>query len=78
MSQRTNYIFRVVGRGAKAEGVSDDDETDLDGPCDLVLLVETTGGREKEIDRKEFDKGTEASSYLLGLVQRPKEEGETS
>lgn len=80
MTQRTNYIFRIVGRGVKAEGFNDDnDETDLDGPCDLVALVEEEG-KEKEVDRKEFNTGTEASSYLLGMVQGKKaeEEGETS
>jgi len=69
MADAANYIFRVVERGAKAEHYDDDQETDLEGPCDLVLLTEDAQGKETEIGRKEFETGKDASDYLAGLFK---------
>lgn len=68
-------ILRIVPRGARAEYFADDEDCDLDAPCDLVALRLTTiegyhlKPEEHEMQRKEFESGHAASKYLIDLVQ---------
>lgn len=65
-------VFRIVPKGVVAEGF-DDDEMDLDQPCDLVALEDLGVDGETELSRKEFGNGHGASAYLLSLIRREKE-----
>ena len=72
MSDKKTYALRIVPRAAIAVGW--DDENDqmaedagwtLDAPSDLVLLDVTDPDHERELDRKEFAAGYDASSFLM-------------
>lgn len=66
-------IFRVVPHGQPAAGYNDDDDCDLDAPCDLVVLVGQSIGdgttEECERDRRPFASGYQASAFLCELVR---------
>lgn len=71
----SSYILRIVPREANAANWHDEDDCDIDDPCDLVLLAARTvddgdGVEEVELERKQFDSGTEASKYLANMVRR--------
>jgi hypothetical protein len=73
MSERY-CIMRVVPKGRPAAGWRDEDDCDLEGPCDLVLLTEQViddgdGIEEVEIERRGFATGHEASRHLAGLLR---------
>lgn len=61
-------ILRIVPQGKVAENWSDEAECDLDAPCDLVLL--SAEPCEKELDRKTFPNGHEASAAMRALLAR--------
>jgi len=70
----THCILRIVAHGAPAANVGEsDDDMDFEAPCDLVALVNETvddgcGIEEREVDRKCFATGREASHYLMDCV----------
>lgn len=71
----SSYILRIVPRGANAANWNDEDDCDISNPCDLVLLNarvvnDGDGIEEVELERKQFDSGTEASKYLANMVRR--------
>jgi len=72
MSQRF-MVLRVVPKGLPAAGWNDEDECDLDAPCDLVALERTEVGEdveEQELDRKSFSTGHEASKHMASMLRR--------
>jgi hypothetical protein len=71
----SSLILRIVPRDAVAEGY-DDDELDMDQSCDLVALELTEPNAEKEISRKAFGNGHDASAYLLSMIRRDKKSKE--
>lgn len=71
--QEQTYIMRIVPEGLPAVNWNDEDECDLDKPCDLVLIrvVEHDGCKEEiEHERKTFSSGHGASSFLCDVLRR--------
>lgn len=65
MTKRT-IIYRVVPQGAPATW--DEDDLDMEQPCDLVYL-EAAG---PERGRRPFGTGHAASAYLMALIRGEK------
>ena len=66
-------IVRIVPRGAPAAGWQDEDECDMEAPCDLVMLTgREVDGTTEEIEikggRLEFATGHEASKHLCSCL----------
>ena len=73
-SLQVAYVMRVIPRGMPAVGWDDEDECDLDQPCDLVMLTAQILGdgdtEESEVERMAFDTGHAASRYLCECLKQ--------